>query len=338
MAEYDFSKGMYSRKNKDSFTGLSDYESGKYVYFDKKNLFTFGNGDSQIEYQREGTLNNIHLGQLKLLLSEMQTIIYYMDTTLIKTVVYVGAAHGYHIYVLNKLFPTLQFHLYDISDKWDKRLYKEENIIIYNRYFDEKDVKKWKESKEEILFISDIRNLEVGLEEDKKINLTAFETMVREDMIIQKEWVEQIKPSLSLLKFKLQYPNEEKKKEAYLDGTVFRQIFPRQSSCETRLLVSALAYRDWDLRSYERMNAYHNRVIRPKALFFNPIDGSKNPIYNKKGLTNDFESTAFTIVVIDYLKKINMKVTETNIKKILDFILDNTYDDRKINLRAERRL
>ena len=41
---------------------------------------------------------------------------------------------------------------------------------------------------------------------------------------------------------------------------------------------------------------------------------------------------------MDYLKKINTPINETNIKKILDFILDNCYANKKLDLRTERRL
>jgi hypothetical protein len=339
MASYDFRKGMLNNTSKKVDNNLSDFEEGKYVFFNKNNLFTFGNGDGQSDYDKESVMNNLHIGQLKLLLSEMQTIIYYMDTTLVKNVVYIGAAHGHHIYVLAKLFPGLTYHLYDISEGWDKRLYELENVIINNRYFEEKDIKEWQERNEEILFVSDIRNLAVGEEEDKKTDVDNFEALVAADMLMQQEWVEQLKPSISLLKFRLPYPDVVKKEsQRYLDGTVLRQIFARSSSAETRLLVKGMAYRDWNLTTYDRMNAYFNRYIRAKGLYFNPIDGSKRPIYKKKGLKNDYESTALTIIAMDYLKKINAIINETNILKILDFILDNCYASRKINLNAERKM
>jgi hypothetical protein len=338
MASYDFRKGMLSNMNEKTDNKLSDFEEGKYVFFNKNNLFTLGNGDGQADFDKESIKNNLHLGQLKLLLSEMQTIIYYTDTTVVKNMVYVGAAHGYHIYVLAKLFPQLTYHLYDISSGWDKRLYDLKNVIINNHYFEEKDVKEWQKRGEEIIFVSDIRNLEVGREEDTKADVDKFEQLVGSDMLLQQTWVEQLKPALALLKFRLPYPDIVKKEtQYYLDGTVFRQIFARPSSAETRLLVTGLAYRDWNLINYDRMNAYFNRYIRPKGLYFNPIDGSKKPIYKRKGLYNDFESTATTIIVMDYLKKINSVINETNILKILDFILDNCYGSRKLNLNTERK-
>ncbi len=342
MSSYDFSKGRLSKRaveSKNMNNRLSDFEEGKYVHFDKKNLFTFGNGDGQCEYKSHTKFknNNLHLGQLKLLLSEMQAIIYYLDTTVTKTVVYVGAGPGYHIYVLSKLFPTLEFHLYDHRSDWDERLYKEKKIHVNNNYFEADDVKRWQMFQGEIFFISDIRDLSVGDEKQKNKDLEAFEAKVGADMFLQQEWVEKIKPKVSLLKFKLPYPGEERKKQNYLDGSVYRQIFPRPASTETRLLVTALAYRDWDLEKYEKICAYHNQVIRPRALYYNLLNNSKDHIYSERGLYNDYESTAFTQIIIDYLKKINMSYNETNVKKIIDFIMDKCNGDKKLNLRAERK-
>jgi len=239
---------------------------------------------------------------------------------LIKNMVYIGAAYGHHIYVLVKLFPSLIFHLYDDSNDWDDRLYELENVIINKHYFGEKDIKEWQESNEEIVLISDIGKTGMS------------------DLLIQKEWIEQIKPVLSLLNFDFPQADKQNKLQSYLDGTLLRQIFASSGSSETRLLIKGIAYRDWDLVTYKKMNSYFDHYIRQKGLYFSPIDGSKRPIYKKKGLYNDFESTAFTIIVIDYLKKINSLVSETNILKILDFILDNCYANRKLNLIAERKM
>jgi hypothetical protein len=59
-----------------------------------------------------------HWGQRKLLLSEIQFLTKYydlFDNNKKKYVLYVGAAHGIHIPVLSKLFPELNFILYDPS-------------------------------------------------------------------------------------------------------------------------------------------------------------------------------------------------------------------------------
>jgi hypothetical protein len=324
MTEYDFTKGK--------FNPAGDENLNKYISFNKKSLFTFGNGDNKVKYKE---VDNTHIGQLKLLISELQTLTYYTDTTLVKTVVYVGAAPGNHIFVLSKLFPMIKFYLYDISDNWDKRLIDNDSIIINNKYFEDSDVDFWRMYHEPYLFISDIRNLNV---QDKPRDLFKREAMVWSDMVLQKNWLEALRPEIALLKFKLPYPTIREKNKYYLDGTILRQFYARQASAETRLLVRGISYRDWNLTNYEEINAYHNQFTRKQSLFLHPLKGTQEEVYKERDLTNDFESVGFYIIVMDYLKKINTIVNETNIKKILDFILDNCYSNKKIDLRSERRL
>ena len=59
------------------------------------------------------TLKNIHWGQRKLILSEIQFFTLYVKTDGIKDVVYAGSAPGYHIPFLSDIFPELTFHCYD---------------------------------------------------------------------------------------------------------------------------------------------------------------------------------------------------------------------------------
>lgn len=329
MSKFDFKEGLLD---------LSDFEDEKYEYFNKDTLFTFGNGDGQKQFVKDDIWENLHIGQMKLLLSEMQALIYYTDTTVVKNFVYIGAAHGFHIYVLAKLFPTFNFYLYDISTGWDKRLYQEENVFINNHYFEKDDIKYWQEKNEPLILVSDIRNLDVGDAKKKEEDIDAFEVLVDADMRLQEYWVKELKPYLALLKFRPPYPTDKITKSVYLDGVVFRQIFAKRSSAETRLLVKGIGYREWDLDVYDRMNAYFNGKIRTKTKYLNPVDGSKNTIHKEKGVMNDYESTAMTIIVMDYLKKINALVNKENVVKLLDFILDNCYSDKKINLTTSREM
>ena len=46
-------------------------------------------------------------------------------------------------------------------------------------------------------------------------------------------------------------------------------------------------------------------------------------IYKDKGLLNDFDSTYFCVLVIDFLKSIGEEPDEENVKGIIDFIIDN---------------
>lgn len=311
-----------------------------YKFFDKDAMFTLGEGDPEKVYDdNEKHKSNIHLGQLKLLLSEMQLLVYHIDPARVNQVIYIGAANGHHLYVLSKLFSQFEYHLYDISDNWDPRLKGLANIKINNRYFTQKDIESWKKSGKNIILISDIRNLVVGGDDKEKC-----EKMIQDDMELQKTWVEQLEPVVALLKCRFPFceqHNIEKFrgcKYNYLDGIIYRQIFPGYNSAETRLLVRGIAYRDWDFKIYEEQVFYHNSVVRPTFKFFNPISNDEKPICKERGLCNDYDCTAFTVIVMDYLKKTNVPVNHKNIMKTLLFILDNTYLKKKIDLNVEREL
>ena len=84
------------------------------------------------------------------------------------------------------------------------------------------------------------------------------------------------------------------------------------------------------------MNAYHNQITRKRLNFFHPLYGNKMPIYLARGMNNDYESTGFYTIIMDYLKKINTPVNEANIKQILVYILDNCYPSKKIDIKIEK--
>ena len=311
-----------------------------YNFFDKDQMFTIGEGDPQKEFNDIERNDNIHLGQLKLLMSEMQLLVYHIDPAKVNQILYVGAANGHHLYVLAKLFPQFVFHLFDISDHWDPRLKDFANIKINNRYFTQKDINNWKKSKENCILISDIRNLDaIGDLGKEKV-----ESMVQDDMEMQKSWVEDLQPVAALLKFRLPFYEKFNVKKFngarynYLDGIVYRQIFGGRNTSETRLLIRGIAYRDWDFKIYEEQLFYHNQIIREKCKYFNPITNDQSPILEERGLCNDFDSVALTVVVMDYLKKTNVPVKHEYIMKTLYFILDNTYMKKKIDLKMEKEM
>lgn len=311
-----------------------------FKFFDKDEMFTFGEGDKQKEYNDDERSNNIHLGQLKLLLSEMQLLVYHIDPAKVNEIIYVGAANGHHLFVLAKLFPQFIFNLYDISDGWDNRLHQLANIKINNFYFTKKEILKWTESKKPVILISDIRNLSA----DGELGKEKIEQMVQEDMELQKTWVEQLNPVAALLKFRLPFYEDfnlkkyKSSKYNYLDGIVYRQVFGGRNTSETRLLIRGIAYRDWDFKIYEEQLFYHNQVVRKDFKFFNPISNDEKAILSERGLINDYDSTAFIVIIMDYLKKTNTPIGLDYIMKVLYFILDNTYARKKIDLNIEREL
>jgi len=103
----------------------------------------------RLQYSRSDhgqVMSILHWGQRKLFLSELEFLTIY-ETSLKKAggslVVYIGAAAGIHIVYLCKLFPDIKWHLYDPSP-FDKKLYSEKNVKIYNQLFTKDDMNKYK--------------------------------------------------------------------------------------------------------------------------------------------------------------------------------------------------
>ena len=298
--------------------------------FDRKLHYVIGDHTEEKVYRRGASLGNTHWGQLKLFTSELLFLTHYYDPSETTDLVYVGAAAGEHLRILSKLFPSLNFHLFDSGD-FSQDLYNISNIKINKRYFDESDIEEWKTRK--CLFVSDIRTLTYDSSKTKIDDLKVNEDTVWADMNLQRKWVEEIKPLYSLLKFRLPYAEdfeiEKGKNRDYLDGIIYTQAFCKSSSSESRLCVlgKQITGRDWDIMSYERKLFHHNSVIRSKHLFENPIAKEKRFIYPELGLYNDFDSVHFTHVVIDYMKKVNMDITKESVRKLLKHILDNIKDN-----------
>lgn len=337
MSSFDFTEGNSFDLEKLDLQGpeVENYE--KYIEFKKDENFYLQEDSKEMDYDVSSILNNIHWGQLKLFVSEFFSIIHHLEDD-VKNVVYVGAANGSHIYVLSELFEDLSFHLYD-SQPFDKRLYGLKNVRIYKKYFEDKDLEKWKK-RGKIFFISDIRTLtyDPGTQTDE-VRIKNEES-VWSDMKLQESWIKRLKPSLSLVKFRLPFAYDfilsQGRTRNYINGDVCFQVYNKPTSSETRLLIKDIDFKDWDIIEYERKLYYHNCITRNKRKYLNPFDNKPRQIYPEKGLLNDFDSTYFTILVRDFVIKYTDEVpTEKHTKLVMDFILDNI-TPRKINLNSKR--
>jgi len=216
-------------------------------------------------------LTNIHMGQRKLLLSEIQMLLefYKNDPKNIRNpiLIYIGSAPGIHLLQLSQMFPKVKFILYD-GATFDKNLKDYPDIFEIHEgedgfFTDEKCklLKKRlkKENKENsILFVSDIR---LGEKDSFK-----FENNTVRDMDLQKEWVKIIKPDMALLKFRMSYNMKHGEKLKYLKGKLLYGIWPTSLSGETRLLVLKKDISksiNYDFKKYEENLFFHNKYIRP---------------------------------------------------------------------------
>jgi hypothetical protein len=296
-----------------------------------------GQGDSYREYFRRANEDktSIKWGQAKLCLVEIQFLVRHWDPAKVPNphIVYVGAAIGSHISPLSKMFPMAEFHLYDPRD-FSTTLSENKNIHIYQKFFEEEDVKKWS-GRNDVFFICDIRTVEYNRSEDiteetAKEIAHKNEKIVRDDMARQADWVRAIRPVKAHLKFRLPYSwgfiKEETLFEEYLDGDLYIQPWAPQTSTEARLVPrDDLIIRKWDYKRHEEQMFYHNTVTRESNVRFNnSFHGGAHDAYDQaNGLTNDYDS-AYTIYIFkSYLRKIRADPTEERTLRLAKYVLDN---------------
>lgn len=287
--------------------------------------------------------NNIHLGQLKLFSNELQFILSYifnnnLDPRKQNILLYVGAGKGHHLYYLAKMFPTLNFHLFDC--RFDDKLYTLKNIKIEKRYFENEDVEYYsrlsRDPDFELFFISDIRDLTL---DSKKWNIEE-QIKIIEDMNLQKRWVEEINAKASMLKFKLPYPDPEVidylkgKKFEYLDGIIYKQPWAKGKSIETRLVIPReyIENKKYDLMMYEEQMFYHNAIIRQKDYVY-PLSDKLVGIKVNKNLTiNARYDCAFIItLLVEYYHRSKPNLEEKKLIKNILHILNYVTFGNNVN-------
>lgn len=256
----------------------------------------------------------LHIGQRKLLLGDIEFITQHYDKS--KVYVCAGAAQGFHYKSLAGLFPEFQFHLYDPSAFWEG-LSSVPNITTYNQYFDDDVVKKWNLLKTPILFASDIRTPPDNSELQKTSKITSnvgsvsFGKKVTGDMAMQQKWVQDLKPVIAMLKFRLPYcdPNVRYGTQftEYLDGEIRFQSWAPPSSTESRLICSPLddgsyKFRLYDDKKYEDQMFRFNAITRIQRFDLGPITEKWISLF--PGLEFDYDSASEIKILTDYLKKI----------------------------------
>lgn len=216
-----------------------------------------------------------HKGQRKLLLSEIDFLANTSKDN--DTVIYVGAGPGYHINLLSDMFPKLNFILYDEREMFVNK----KNVVKHRKLFTDSEAKTYVDEKKiNILFISDIRTL-------KSINKKEHENNIYKNMMMQKKWIEIIKPKYSMVKFRIPFT---KKSIDYFNGDLHFQVWARKLSTETRLWVKRSSViskkiKTYDLTNYENALFYFNTETRHNnydKLREKQIMDNFNNKYNKK--------------------------------------------------------
>jgi len=227
---------------------------------------------------------NLHWGQLKLLLTEIEFLTIVLSEykgELPIYFVYAGAAPGDHIWYLQLLFPTIYFELYDPNDFSIK---DNDKLKTHVQFFTNKDAEYWRSRNDIFLvFCSDIRTEPASSEN------------IINNMAMQLKWWQIMNPELSMFKFRLPW---EEGKTQYPEGEIYIQPFPGPTSTETRLVVRKGAKLiDYDNIQYEGACFYHNTVDREK--YYETSLGHLN--LDRDGFDNCYDCAAMIEIIKKYL-------------------------------------
>jgi hypothetical protein len=211
-------------------------------------------GSEQMIYEEQGINKSVlHFGQQKLLLSEVEFLTKYAlannpkDTPKDTLVVYAGASPSTHTSMLLILFPSVSFVLidpapFDIQQQENRvgiinELFTDDLVdaVINREYKPNPIVNTLLKKCKRLLFISDIRGA-VSLDPEESEN---SEIIIMNNMTLQRNWVERLRPYASMLKFRLPW-RKESGKTLYLKGDIYLQMFAKPSSAETRLVVEGV--------------------------------------------------------------------------------------------------
>jgi len=277
---------------------------------DKRIPIMSSNIQNEISYGdvRHFKNNILHLGQFKLLMSEICFLTKFMHMKDM-LVVYVGGAEGYHIKKLAELFTQMKFELYDAC-KFS--ISETINMKIFNRYFNDDDAFRYKNIGKKILFISDIRNHPNKDVKEDSVD-TDVEKNVIEDMETQRKWVKIIKPHASSLKFRLPY--EICKTYQYLDG--YRMLQPYAPfSTEVRLFSIYRTPNGKCTNMIDKDIQYECNCFDKKMAYFN--SSVRNMKYNKwseqfmtNKVINNWDNTISFYILQEYLRK-NYDIIDDN--------------------------
>ena len=278
---------------------------------------------------------NLHWGQRKLLLVLLQFLNIFWDPVKvpIPKIVYAGAAPGINIPIVSMLYPEVEFHLYDPSPF---KIKPTDKIKIYQEFFTDDVAKKWAD-RSDVYFISDIRTITLK----KGINLDKHEKVIVDNMNMQMQWYNIIKPVFGQLKFRLPFTGGNRPpKINYLYGYIFKQPWAPEISIETRLVpLPNHGLVVWDTKTYQNQMFYHNTEVRSKIKYYNPFGPGQNNTTPIDGLEllNDWDSTTEAMIIASYLKKRTGTYTTEQVNSISRLLTSKINEGLKYKISLETR-
>ncbi|QKF93553.1 mRNA cap-specific nucleoside 2-O-methyltransferase [Fadolivirus algeromassiliense] len=234
----------------------------------------------------------IHLGQLKLLISEIMFLSKIAKKG--NKVLYIGAAEGFHITKLSDMFPDLSFDLWD-PRKFDLEL--RSNIKLFNKFFTDNDALQYIKEKDNLLLITDIRNIEIGkIDNTTQKGNDKIDKFIIDDNNRQLNWIKTINPIYSFIKFRLPYG---KGKTKYFNGKIYLQCYSGLTT-ETRLMTNKYdSFEEYDHTEFDEKLAYFNCFIRSK----NDFDKWKQ-VFDKYKIKNNWDNNCAFYILHLYLDKV----------------------------------
>ena len=237
----------------------------------------------RLEYSRGAPPASTHIGQLKLLLSEIEFLTPFHGLNFF--VVYAGAAPGVHVPILAEMFPTMHFILVDPAHSMiSNGEYR--NIEVRQEFMTNELAREFESRyKSKLLFVSDVR---IGAPNDRESDREQ-QVRIQRDMDAQRAWLEIMRPESSVLKFRLPWNLNTNGKTNYLSGRIYFPVYGKVLTHEARLVVCRdAAPTEYDDRLYEGQMAYFNRVLRPAI----------QPVF---GGGRCYDCTSFRCIIAKYL-------------------------------------
>jgi len=191
---------------------------------------------------------------------------------------YIGPIVSKHIYKIAQLYPELEYHVYcGTSDNKST-----ENLLIYDRDFSEQEIPFFQNPNFEVYVITNFTNpniksnYEIKNSENPQKYQDEKETLIENDMLLQMNWMELLKPKVACLKFRLpKNYNISKSEFQYFKGLVYAQIFSGYKSTECKMVVRDFSIKSfWFIQKFNDQMNYYNNVVRETSLF-NPVSNNK---------------------------------------------------------------
>lgn len=215
-------------------------------------------------------------GQLKLLINEIRFLTEDIEIHNMKdkefTIVYIGSGKGFHIPFLIKLYEkyNINWVFFDPNGHCDK-LYEfqklsDKNITIRDELFLDNNIEEFR-NVENLILISDIRSTQST--RDNLLDIDPKTQDLLNDYKIQNNFLKELKPMFSLLKFRLPFPDDWKDGYSFEKpiGKEYMQAFQKRASTEFRIFLnSVIVFTTIDsteeLIKYEEKFSWYNRHYR----------------------------------------------------------------------------